>query len=71
MKNIALSIVIALGGTAVGLPVIAQQSTVDTSANQTLATSQTEVSDAQLDSLLAPIALYPDTLLTHILIAST
>lgn len=71
MKNIALSIVIALGGAAVGLPVIAQQSTVDTSANQTLGTSQTEVSDAQLDSLLAPIALYPDTLLTHILIAST
>lgn len=71
MKNIALSIVIALGGTAFGLPVIAQQSIVNTSANQTLATSQTEVSDAQLDSLLAPIALYPDTLLTHILIAST
>lgn len=28
-------------------------------------------SDAELDSLLAPVALYPDTLLTHILIAST
>lgn len=71
MKNIALSIVITLSGAAVGFPTMAQQSTVDTSANQTLATSQTEVSDAQLDSLLAPIALYPDTLLTHILIAST
>lgn len=28
-------------------------------------------SQSQLDSLLAPIALYPDTVLTHVLIAST
>lgn len=27
--------------------------------------------DAELDSLLAPVALYPDTILTHILIAAT
>ncbi len=33
--------------------------------------SQAEFSDAELDSILAPIALYPDTVLTHILIAST
>jgi hypothetical protein len=36
--------------------------------------SQSEVvqfSQAQLEQLLAPIALYPDTLLTHILIAAT
>ncbi|MCW8091083.1 DUF3300 domain-containing protein [Alteromonas sp. ASW11-130] len=33
--------------------------------------AQREVSDAELDSILAPIALYPDTVLTHILIAST
>lgn len=71
MKNIALSIVIALGGAAVGFPALAQQSTVDATLNQTLANNQTQVSDAQLDSVLAPIALYPDTLLTHILIAST
>ncbi|NMH59895.1 DUF3300 domain-containing protein [Alteromonas sp. MYP5] len=32
---------------------------------------QDEFSDAELDSILAPIALYPDTVLTHILIAST
>ncbi|ACE83228.1 DUF3300 domain-containing protein [Cellvibrio japonicus] len=32
---------------------------------------QASFSQAQLDSLLAPIALYPDTLLSHILIAST
>jgi hypothetical protein len=34
-------------------------------------TAQTSFSEAQLDSLLAPIALYPDTVLSHVLIAST
>ncbi len=29
------------------------------------------LSQAQLDQMLAPIALYPDTVLTHVLIAST
>ena len=43
---------------------------------QSTATQQVEVepfhySDAQLAQMLAPIALYPDSLLTHILIAST
>jgi len=33
--------------------------------------SSIEISDGELAQLLAPIALYPDTLLTHILIAST
>jgi len=33
--------------------------------------SQAGYSEAQLDSLLAPIALYPDTLLSHVLIAAT
>ncbi|MDO6489347.1 DUF3300 domain-containing protein [Colwellia sp. 6_MG-2023] len=32
---------------------------------------QSEVSDAELAQMLAPIALYPDSLLTHILISST
>ncbi len=35
------------------------------------AAAQASFSDAQLDSLLAPIALYPDTVLSHVLIAST
>ena len=29
------------------------------------------LAQAQLDQILAPIALYPDTLLSHILMAST
>lgn len=66
MKNITLSIVIALSS-AQALPALAQSNTnlaqVSSSAQQ--------YSDAELDSALAPIALYPDTLLTHILIAST
>jgi hypothetical protein len=36
-----------------------------------LAYAEREVSDAKLQQLLAPIALYPDTVLTHVLIAST
>jgi len=35
------------------------------------AQEQSEVSDAELAQMLAPIALYPDSLLTHILISST
>lgn len=72
MKKITLPrLVIA---TIVGLSV----STQFAIANQVNATPPPEsveipatYTNAQLDSLLAPIALYPDTLLTHILIAST
>lgn len=41
------------------------------SINAKAATTNTEFSEAQLAQMLAPIALYPDSLLTHILIAST
>lgn len=34
-------------------------------------TTQTDFTAAELDQMLAPIALYPDTVLSHILIAST
>ncbi|WP_287498056.1 DUF3300 domain-containing protein [Alteromonas sp. AO-Serp] len=66
MKNITLSVIVALSSVS-ALPVIAQ-------SNANLAhvsTSTQQYSDAELDSVLAPIALYPDTLLTHILIAAT
>ncbi len=33
--------------------------------------AQASFSEAQLDALLAPVALYPDTVLSHVLIAST
>ncbi len=35
------------------------------------ANQRSDFSEAQLDAMLAPIALYPDTILSHILIAST
>ena len=66
MKSITLSVLFALSSTA-ALPALAQSSTGFT---QTSASTQ-QYSDAQLDSVLAPIALYPDTLLTHTLIAAT
>jgi hypothetical protein len=43
---------------------------VDNTSYSTTA-AQASFSEAQLDSLLAPIALYPDTVLSHVLIAST
>lgn len=66
MKNITLSVIIALSS-SVALPALAQS---NSSATQ-VSTSTGQYSDAELDSVLAPIALYPDTLLTHILIAAT
>ncbi len=47
----------------VSSPVYAQQ--------QFVPEQEAKISQAELDQILAPIALYPDTLLTHILIAST
>ncbi|MEO0890450.1 MAG: DUF3300 domain-containing protein, partial [Pseudomonadota bacterium] len=65
-KNITLSVIVALSGVS-ALPAIAQSN-----ANLAHVSASTQqYSDAELDSVLAPIALYPDTLLTHILIAAT
>ncbi|MAI64505.1 MAG: hypothetical protein CL600_06455, partial [Alteromonas sp.] len=82
MKNLALSSVIAIGSVVSTIPAFAQYTSVPVTASAASsiavsgavasgAASEDYASDAQLDSLLAPIALYPDTLLTHILIAST
>lgn len=82
MKNLALSSVIAIGSVVSTIPAFAQYTSVPVTATAASsiavsgavasgAASEDYASDAQLDSLLAPIALYPDTLLTHILIAST
>lgn len=57
------------------VPVLAMCSsaqTQDTVQTQTYeARSSSVLSRAELDQLLAPIALYPDTVLSHVLIAST
>lgn len=43
----------------------------DSNAESQVAEQGTNFTDAELAQMLAPIALYPDTLLTHILIATT
>jgi Protein of unknown function (DUF3300) len=60
----ALALLIALPGAA-----MAQTSSPPSA--QPAASSQQLLSNEQLDALVAPIALYPDTLLSQILIAST
>lgn len=58
-----------LAASLTGTPnVLANQPVIHVSTQAAVVNS---ASDAELDSLLAPVALYPDTLLTHILIAST
>lgn len=70
MKNIALTTLVAIF-TASTLPAIAHTTSLSTSQNSTASASEPAFSNAELDGVLAPIALYPDTLLTHILIAAT
>lgn len=55
------------------LPLLAGCTTSQAVDRTTYNSSNTQASftEAQLDSLLAPIALYPDTVLSHVLIAST
>lgn len=55
------------------LPLLVGCSTSQAVEKTTYSTSaaQASFSEAQLDSLLAPIALYPDTVLSHVLIAAT
>ena len=62
--------VLALGFAAV--PARAQDATATTQAQpQYQAPSDQQLSEGQLDQLVAPIALYPDPLLTQVLMAST
>ncbi|GIU47100.1 hypothetical protein TUM4438_25090 [Shewanella sairae] len=60
-KWCCLSLVIAM-------PLIMPVTAVNADASQL---EQTQYSEGQLAQMLAPIALYPDSLLTHILIAAT
>ena len=53
------------------LAYLATQFSTTVTANEYTQVEESALSEAELAQLLAPIALYPDTLLTHILIAST
>ena len=57
MRNILLVLSMALTSITVAQPSYAQE--------------EIQISQAELDQILAPIALYPDTLLSHILIGAT
>lgn len=65
---IYLCVVCFLVGSVINLAQAQQQEpATQPSTEQT----ETELSQAELDQILAPIALYPDTLLSHILVAAT
>ena len=57
---------------ALFLPLVCASQALATTAPENQPTHNAQrLSEETLDTLLAPIALYPDTLVTHILIAST
>ena len=62
--SLALVSVISIAG---ALPAV----TVHAAQLSEQSIEQASYTDAELDSLLAPVALYPDSLLTHIFIAAT
>jgi len=66
--KIALTLSLMIPFIAGGTPSQAAERVSTLSPN---AATQSEFSQAQLDAMLAPIALYPDTVLSHVLIAST
>lgn len=66
LSVLSLSLTLALSTTAVSAQTTEQSST-PIQSNQAAVT----FSQAELDQMLAPIALYPDTVLSHILIAAT
>ncbi|MDO6566619.1 DUF3300 domain-containing protein [Alteromonas sp. 1_MG-2023] len=66
MKKLTLALLVAMGTLSTSFPIVASAT-----SDPGTAIDNYQYSDAELDSLLAPIALYPDTLLTHIMIAAT
>ncbi|WOI37387.1 DUF3300 domain-containing protein [Alteromonas sp. CI.11.F.A3] len=66
MRKLTLALLVAMGTLSTSFPMLAS-ATVEPETS----VDNYQYSDAELDSLLAPIALYPDTLLTHIMIAAT
>ncbi|MEW9797945.1 DUF3300 domain-containing protein [Alteromonas sp. CYL-A6] len=68
MKTVISGLIISL---AAGSFTVLPASALSSPSAQLATVQPAAFSDAELDSLLAPVALYPDSLLTHILIAST
>ena len=66
LSVLSIGLTLALTGTAV-LAQTTEKLSTPIQSNQAAVT----FSQAELDQMLAPIALYPDTLLSHILITAT
>ena len=66
-----LALVLAASREALAQTPPADQSAAETTTTDTATEPETKVPDAELDSLVAPIALYPDPLLSQTLVAST
>jgi Protein of unknown function (DUF3300) len=70
MKN-RMVVILALAGALAAVPPLAPGADANTPAAASKAAHAAQYTDAQLDQMLAPIALYPDQLLTQILMAAT
>ena len=66
-----LALVLAASREALAQTPAEDQSAATTTASDTATEPETKVPEAELDSLVAPIALYPDPLLSQTLVAST
>src|SRR4029077_3220254 len=66
-----LALVLAVSRETLAQTPPADQSAAATTTTDTATEQETKIPDAELDSLVAPIALYPDPLLSQTLVAST
>jgi hypothetical protein len=69
--SLSCTICIALGLLAVSAPVFSQPGDAVPAAEQISQPAKPPMTQEELDQLLAPIALYPDALLSQVLMAST
>ncbi|MDG1473673.1 MAG: DUF3300 domain-containing protein, partial [Porticoccaceae bacterium] len=71
MLKIPMVLAISVWLSACSISIVDAVSSEPSYAEVSESLSEAEIQQAQLQRILAPIALYPDSLLTHILIAST
>ncbi|MFB1000794.1 MAG: DUF3300 domain-containing protein, partial [Colwellia sp.] len=70
MKNIIFLLSVATSSLA-SFNLLAEQTFAQSNQQEQIQQQEKSFSEAELAQMLAPIALYPDSLLTHVLIAST
>src|SRR3954463_10366285 len=67
---LCLALLISVDPAVAAMPLTPQETTAD-AKNPNTQSADAKIPNDQLDSLVAPIALYPDPLLSQILVAST